>query len=218
MSNKKTKFYDLKDLKSYIDDFEYVYSPLSKTHCKFRQEEKYVSNYRNDEATMYSAAENEAPEFFYGVNPDEYAWIGLLSKERYTEGTVAKLHCYYDKFGVPMIMFADKCNKDEKGNNILDLYHEVVAWEEGCNIWEIKPSQNKAEWNIAPTLLAEPKFPIADKEPVEIIVKFGNKEIIATVNGHKYNLKIENMPESYHIGFAICEGIGHFYDFIIETK
>ena len=28
------------------------------------------------------------------------------------------------------------------------------------------------------------------------------KEITTTINGHKYNLKIDRMPESFYVGFA----------------
>ena len=50
MNRPVTKFYDLKNLEACMDDFRYVYSPFSKTHYKFRQDEGYISNFRNDEA------------------------------------------------------------------------------------------------------------------------------------------------------------------------
>ena len=214
-----TQFYDLKDLDACIDDFVYVYSPLSKTHNKFRQDDGYVSNYRNDEATMYSAEGVEVPDYFYGVNPDEFAWIGLLTKEKYAPGTKVTLHSFYDHFGGPLVSFTDQYTTDENGNNIFGLYFEVVGWQDGCNFWKVKPSLEKKEWSIDPTLMAEPKFHIDDKEMVETVVEFGVKEITATINGHSYNLKIDDMPDTFHVGFACCEaGIGHFCDFKIESK
>ena len=213
-----TKFYDLKNLEACMDDFRYVYSPFSKTHYKFRQDEGYISNFRNDEATKNSADGVEVPDYFYGVNPDEYAWIGLFSKEKYTAGTKVTLHSFYDHFGGPLVSFGDNYTTDENGHNIYGLYFEVVPWQDGCNYWQVEPSRVKKEWSIDPVLLAEPKFHIEDREMVETVVEFGVKEITTTINGHKYNLKIDRMPDSFHVGFANCEaGIGHFLDFKIET-
>lgn len=213
------KFYDFKDLEACIDDFEYVYSPLSKTHNKFRQDNGYISNYRNDESVINSALDADVPEYFYGVNPDEYAWIGLLSKEKYSAGTKVTLHSFFDSFGGPLVSFGDTYTTDENGNNIFGLYFEVVGWRDGCNFWKVKPSKVQKEWSIDPTLLAEPKFPVGDNVMVETVVEFGVKEITATINGNTFNLKIDDMPETFHVGFANCEaGIGHFCDFKIETK
>lgn len=212
------KYYDLSHLDSCIEDFEYVYSPLSKTHHKFRQDEGYISNFRNEELIKNSAEGVDVPDYFYGVNPDEFAWIGLLSKEKYTAGTKVTLHCFYDHFGGPLVSFGDTYTTDENGNNIFGLYFEVVPWQDGINFWQVKPSREKKEWSIDPILLAEPKFHLDDKEMIETVVLFGEKEITATVNGHVFNLKIEKMPETFHVGFANCEaGIGHFCDYSIET-
>lgn len=219
MNKPVTKFYDLKDLEACLDDFEYVYSPFSKTFNKFRQDDGYVSNYRNDEAIKNSALDADVPDYFYGVNPDEYAWIGLFSKEKYTAGTKVTLHSFYEKFGGPLVSFGDNYFKDDNGNYIYDLYYEVVAWQDGCNYWKIKPSKEKKEWAIDPTLLAEPKFHIDDKEMVETIVEFEEDGITTNINGNIYHLKIDNMPKSFHVGFACCEaGIGHFCDYKIEIK
>ena len=219
MNKTVSKFYDLKNLEVCMNDFRYVYSPFSKTFNKFRQDKDYVSNYRNDEATKNSADGVEVPDYFYGVNPDEYAWIGLFSKEKYSAGTKVTLHSFYDHFGGPLVSFGDSFSTDEKGHNIYGRYFEVVAGHDGCNYWEIAPAREKKEWAIDPILLAEPKFHIDDKEMVETVVEFGVKEINTTINGHKFNLKIDHLPDSFYVGFACCEaGIGHFLDFKIETK
>lgn len=219
MNRTITKFYDLSDLGACMEDFRYVYSPFSKTHYKFRQDEGYVSNFRNDEMTKNSADGVEVPDYFYGVNPDEYAWIGLFSREKYTAGTKVTLHSFYDHFGGPLVSFGDNYTTDENGHNIYGLYFEVVPWQDGCNYWQVEPSREKKEWSIDPVLLAEPKYHIEDGEMIETVVEFGVKEITTTINGHKYNLKIDRMPESFYVGFACCEaGIGHFVDFKIETE
>ena len=126
MNRQITKFYDLSNLKACMGDFRYVYSPFSKTHYEFRQDKGYVSNFRNDEMTKNSADGVEVPDYFYGVNPDEYAWIGLFSREKYTAGTKVMLHSFYDHFGGPLVSFGDNYTTDENGHNIYGLYFEVV--------------------------------------------------------------------------------------------
>lgn len=209
-------FYDLKDFESCKDDFMYIYSPICKAFGEFRQDADGLSSYRNDELIQQSAQDAEVPDYF-PVNPDEFAYISLLTKEKYSAGTVATLHCSFDKMGAPLIAFTNEVNSDGE-HNIYGLHFEVVAYDEGCNVWEIRPSKEDKEWPIDPTLIAEPKFTIEDKSPVEIKVEFGEKKIIATVNGHTSEVALENMPKEYYIGFTTCEGINHFYDFAIKSK
>lgn len=212
----ETVVYDLSHFEDYKDDFMYIYSPICKSFGEFKQDKDGLSSYRNDELIKNSAEGTDVPDYF-PVNPDEFAYISLLTNKKYSEGTVATLHCSFDKMGAPLIAFTDDINNDGE-HNIYGLHFEVVAFNEGCNVWEIRTSKDDKEWPIDPTLIAEPKFSIEDKTPVEIKVEFGKKEVIATVNGHTSQVKIDNMPESYHIGFTTCEGINHFYDFTIETK
>lgn len=211
------EFYDLKDFDACKGDFMYIYSPICKSFGEFRQAEDGLVSYRNDELIQKAAEGEEVPEFF-PVNPDEFAYISVLSNKKYSAGTKATLHCSFDRMGAPLIAFTDDITSDGE-HNIYGLHFEVVAYDEGCNVWEIKPAEDQTlEWPIDPVLIAEPKFPIADKSPVEIIVEFGKGEIKATVNGNTSTVKLAHMPESYHIGFTTCEGINHFYDFSIESK
>lgn len=138
----------------------------------------------------------------------------MMTKEKYTAGTEVTLHCSFDEMGAPLIAFTDDINNDGT-RNIYGLHFEVVAYNEGCNVWRIKPSAEAVEWPIDPTLIEEPKFEIPDGSPVEITVRFGEKQIDACVNGHWVNAVIEDLPESFHVGFTACEGINHFYDFSI---
>ncbi len=213
----KKVVYNLSKFDECKKDFMYIYSPICKAFGEFRQDADGLSSYRNDELVKNSAEGTDVPDYF-PVNPDEFAYISLLTNKKYSAGTKATLHCSFDKMGAPLIAFTDEVNNDGE-HNIYGLHFEVVAYDEGCNVWEIRPSKDEnKEWPIDPTLIAEPKFKIEDKSPVEIIVEFGEKEITATVNGHTSTVKLENMPENYHIGFTTCEGINHFYDFTIETK
>lgn len=208
-------FYDFKDYASVKEGFFYIYSPICKAFGEFKQDADGIVNFRNDESIAKSAGDTEVPSYFPD-NPDEFAYISMLTKEKYSVGTKVTLHCSFDKMGAPLVAFTDDINEGGE-HTIYGRHFEVVAYNDGCNVWEIRPSLETKEWPIDPTLIAEPKFPIADGEPVEIIVEFGDGEITETVNGHTETVTIPDMPDTFHVGITACEGINHFYDFTIET-
>lgn len=178
-----------------IQDFEYVYSPACKEYKIFQREPDCFVNERSK--TL-----------------NDYDYVSLLSKRRYEKGVKAVTHCSFEKMGAPLIVFSDDVSL-KNGRKMYGVHFEVVAYEEGCNIWYIYPDET-ARLGRTSVLIASSKFKIENGSRIEISVEVRNKKIIACVN--EMNLEVEHpeIPESCRIGITACEGINRFYDFEVE--
>ena len=148
------------------NEFFYAYSPACQSFTKFDFENDCILNRVN----------NDIDAGF------DYVSISLKQKERAPINI--STCCSFDKFGAPLIVITENLlEKDGKlfyGNHI-----EVVAYEEGINIWYIE-SDEKNVINVK--LLGEKKFIVKEKEKLDLIVKINQDAIIANI-GDNFNLE-----------------------------
>ena len=104
------------------DKFIYVSSPASKSKNKFIQKEDYMENSYNEEIK-------------------DYDYISIITKEKYNDGVTVRVKCSFDKFGAPLIVYTDDYKQLEDGSYQYGLHFEVVAYENGCNVWHIVPGK-----------------------------------------------------------------------------
>ena len=140
------------------DNFIYVSSPASKSKKKFVQKDNYVENTYNDEI-------------------QDFDYISMITKEKYEDGVTVKVKCSFDKFGAPLIVFTDDYKKLEDGSYQYGLHFEVVAYENGCNVWHIVPGKENEKSPIDVTKVNAIEFPVKEKSIIDLEVTIKNKKI-----------------------------------------
>lgn len=188
------KKYILKKDSWQSEDFAYVYSPVCKTFGKFMQEDDHIRNFTAD---------------------GEFEYISMISKTRYSTGAKIWLKCSFDSFGAPLIVLADDVKNDGQIKRY-GLHFEVVAYENGCNVWKIIPFPEKIERPIATTKIGTWAFKIEEESIVNISLQVEEKCFKIEVNGIEFEVKNDDIPENFHVGFTACEGINRLYEFSVE--
>ena len=178
------------------DEFIYVSSPASKSKKKFVQKENCIENTYNEEIK-------------------DFDYVSIITKEKYNNGVTVRVKCSFDTFGAPLIVITDDYKTLENGSYQYGLHFEVVAYENGCNIWHIVPG--KEEKNpIDVTKVNAIEFPIEDKSMIDMEVTIKSQKLYIRVNDQSFMAQHEEIPEQMHVGITACEGINQFYEFEVE--
>ena len=178
-------------------DFMYVFSPNSKSFVPFTFENGQAIN-RYDEKLK------------------DYEYVSIVTKEKYTDGVKISTKCSFDSFGAPLIVLSDDISVDENGRNKYGLHFEVVAYENGCNVWHIVPFPERTERPIKPTKIAFSTFSIPEKCEIDMSVTVQDGKIYIDINGEKLIAESPDLPKEFHIGITACEGINCFSSVTIE--
>lgn len=178
------------------EKFIYVSSPASKSKKKFIQKEDYIENSYNEEI-------------------QDFDYISMVTKEKYESGVTVRVKCSFEKFGAPLIVFTDDYTQLADRTYQYGLHFEVVAYENGCNVWHIVPG--KEEKNpIDVSKVNSLEFPIEDKSIIDMEVTIKGKKLWIRVNDKNFVAEHEDLPDSMHVGITACEGINQFYEMEIE--
>ncbi len=183
--------------KNLCDEFMYVYSPAVKDFKTFIQNEGNICN-----------------EFNKKINDWDY--ISIVTKEKYKSGCVVKTKCSFDKFGAPLIVFSDDITTDENGYKRYGHHYEVVAYEDGINVWCIDPDPSRVERPIAPKRIAFAEFPVEAGKEIELEVEICEGKIISRMLGCELVAEDCGIPAEFHVGITACEGKNYFYGFSVE--
>ena len=176
----------------------YITSPASKSKKKFVQKEAYVENTYNEEV-------------------QDYDYISMITKQRYEMGTTIRVKCSFDKFGAPLIVFTDDYKQLNDGTYQYGLHFEVVAYENGCNVWHIVPGKDEKN-PILVTKVNAIEFPIEDKSMIDMEVTIQEKKLLIRVNNETFTAEHDDIPSKMHVGITACEGMNQFYEFEVESK
>lgn len=180
-----------------LDEFEYAYSPACKDHVQFDQHADCIANYKEE-------------------TTDDFAYVSVIHKEKCAAGAKVTIKCAFGKFGAPLMVFTNDVSSNQDGSKLYGLHFEVVAYENGCNIWHIVPDPSNTERPIKTTKVAFEEFAIQENELIEIGVYFEKGRIVSVINGHEIVCENEDIPEEFYVGFTGCEGPNRFYEMIIE--
>ena len=178
------------------DKFIYVSSPASKSKKKFVQKEEYIENTYNEEIK-------------------DFDYISIITKEKYNDGVTVRVKCSFDTFGAPLIVITDDCRTLEDGCYQYGLHFEVVAYENGCNVWHIVPGKEDKN-PIDVTKVNAIEFQIEDKSLIDMEVTIKDKKMFIHVNNQSLVAEHKDIPEQMHVGITACEGINQFYKFEVE--
>lgn len=174
-------------------DFRCVYSPRWIAGTKPKQENDCITN---------------------GINPTngEYDYVSLMTEEKYKTGVRLETTCSFDSFGAPLIVISDDMFKREDGEWYFGIHYEIVLYEKGINVWEINYNPDVMEWHKVMGL----DFLVSEKEPHTFSVKVLDKMLDITMGEQHVLLRMKHLPEEFHVGITLCEGINRFYEFGIE--
>lgn len=179
------------------EKFIYITSPVSKSKNKFIQKEDCIENSYNEEIK-------------------DYDYISIITKEKYSDGVTVRVKCSFDKFGAPLLVFTDDYKQMEDRGYQYGLHFEVVAYENGCNVWHIVPG--KEEKNpIDVTKVDSREFAIADKSVIDMEVTIKDKKLFIRVNDETFVAEHEDIPKQMYVGITACEGVNQFYEFEVES-
>ena len=179
------------------EDFMYVYSPICKVFKEFIAEDECIKNSYNDDIK-------------------DWDYISIVTKDKYSSGTTVSTVCSFDKYGAPLIVFTDDIVNDENGIRRYGHHYEVVAYENGINIWSIVPWHERGERPIKPTKIAFLEFPVKEDDFFELKVKVDSDKITVNMCGQTLEVNDAQIPEEFHIGITACEGVNKFREFTIE--
>ena len=182
-------------------DFFYVSSLITKSNTVFRTEKNCIANSYNEQL-------------------GEWDYISILTKEKYPQGTILSTKCLVESYGAPLIVFSDDITCAEDGRNYYGVHFEIVAYEQGCNVWKITPDEHAPnDLPIRMDRIGFLEFPIEGGSIIDLSVWVSGGAIHVRINGNEFSVADPDLPQTFHVGLTACEGVNRFYDFqIIQSK
>jgi hypothetical protein len=179
------------------DEFFYCYSPQAKSRGVFYREDGCIKN-------------------AYNHDVNDYEYTTAMLKERLSVGNRIVVECDFEKRGAPLIVITDKIYTKD-GVAYYGEHFEVVAFEEGCNVWHNTPS---GEEDPKRALITEKvhfeSIPTPNKSRVVLSVEFLDEEIKVEMNSAAFSVSLPGMPGEFYFGITACEGINRFYGLRVE--
>ena len=147
----------------------------------------------------------------------DYDYIGIAMTEPTVGDCTVTTHCSFEKFGAPLIVLADGI-RTEGAYRLYGAIYEIVAYEEGCNVWRIlpEPDPEKSERRYTVRKIAHKPFFVEAGTTLEMSVRVHGKHAFVTVNDYSFDVALPDLPDAYYVGLTACEGINRFYDLTVE--
>ena len=181
-------------------DLPMTYAPMCKDRsARIRQEDDCIMSSMNEKL-------------------GDYDYIGIAMTEPTRGDCTIRTQCSFVKYGAPLIVLADGVHTDENGTRLYDAIYEVVAWENGCNVWRIVPvpDPNHPARGYTVTNITRESFAVEPGSRVDMCVKVRGKEIDVTVNDYAFTVGVPDLPDAYFVGITLCEGENRFYSLSVE--
>ena len=176
-------------------EFFYAYSPRCQSFTQFDLNKDFITNRTNSDIDA------------------GFDYVSISLKQKQSAPLNLSTECEFDVFGAPLIVIAENVFEND-GKIFYGDHIEVVAYEEGINVWFIKPNKKKI---TAVKLIAQKKFLVKEKEKFTLNVEVKNGEIIAKI-GDNVLIVPYKLPKEFYVGITACEGINKFYNFNVESK
>lgn len=187
------KYIDFKE-NAWENELDYVYSYRYKQRTKFIQKDGYIES--STDATM----------------PDGFDYITLMLKDKYKKGIKITTTTYFEKYGAPIILIANKLDFANNEFPLLNDYIEVVIWEKGINVWKHDVADGKDTW----FLMDSKEFIVEKATPVTFSVKLEDGRLIANCGTQTLAVNTDLINDEVYVGIQACEGINRFYSLTIE--
>lgn len=173
------------------NDFEYVDSLRTPCGATFMQETDCIVNDTQKE------------------NINDHNYVSLLHGRVMTLPAEVETECLFERFGAPLIVLTDDVRVAEDGRKVYGHHFEVVAYEEGINVWELNGTEQ-------PLKIAYARFPVTAGEKLTLRVRLNPGRITAELNGQVLEAKAERLPMNLRAGITGCEGVNRFYRFTVS--
>ena len=174
--------------------------------------------------TCYTFRYQEAPAFAQredhignAVNPEHkegFDNISLVTKERYTSGVKASLRCAFEGLGCPEIILVPEVENCPDGVARYGACFEIVLYKNGVNIWRhYMDEEHHCSWHKRLGV----QIPVAENEQHTLCVEVKENGLEFSVDGWKTFLRVDDVPERFHIGMTMCEGLVRLYEWNVEV-
>lgn len=178
-------------------EFFYCYSPQAKARIELECDGCCLKNGFNE-------------------STGDYDYLTAITYKKYGCGTVISAECDFDHFGAPMLVITNDIWESD-GSKLLGLHFEVVAYNDGCNVWHIERDDSSARGIKAKKIMHD-GFKISDGELVKMTVRILEGELLININGHSSAVRCENFPRQFYVGFTAGEGVNRFYNFSVSEE
>ena len=149
---------------------------------------------------------------------NDYDYIGLAMTEPTVGDSTITARCSFEGYGAPLIVLADGVHTDEVGRRRYDAIYEVVAYENGCNVWRILPvpDPSRPERDFTVINITRQTFAVAGGSMIDMTIRVREKRIFVTVNDYSFDVELPDLPSEYYVGVTTCEGLNRFYELTVE--
>lgn len=138
--------------------------------------------------------------------------ISLITRDTFTAGTKAEIVCSFEGLGCPEIIIVPETDACDDGAVRYGACFETVLWCNGYNVWRHYRDEGRCHWHRRLGLT----YPVATGEKHTLTVEYQAKYMIITVDGFSTTLRVDDLPERYHVGVTVCEGIAKIHSLKIE--
>ena len=140
--------------------------------------------------------------------------ISLLSRKTYSAGAKATLRCSFEDRGCPEIIIAENMEMCEDGAMRYGECFEMVLYRNGINIWRHYRENGKCSYYKRLAV----EYPVAENQIHEMTLQVIPPRLIFTLDGQQTMLRVDDLPQSFHMGLTGCEGIARLYSLKIEES
>ena len=151
-----------------------------------------------------------------GINlemKDGFDYLSLLSKEKYSFGTEITVRCSFLENAAPLIVISDSLDLCEDGAYRYGNFFEIVLYKNGINVWRLWKNENGK--TVGHKRLGA-AFPVTENEIHTISVRLEKSYIIISFDGMLFDMRAEDLFDSFHVGTTGGEGACRFYDMKID--
>ena len=136
----------------------------------------------------------------------QHNYISLLSNEYFSAPVTLTTVCSFEKFGAPLIVISDDVKPAPDGFPAYGHHFEVVAFEEGINVWELNGTDK-------PIKAAFARFPVEAGKKLTLTVKAETGKLLIDLDGNRLEAELPSLPSRFRAGITACEGVNRFYMF-----
>lgn len=142
------------------------------------------------------------------THPEGFDNMALIAREVYNGAVHASLTCAFEDCGCPEIILVPHPERTSDGNLFYGECYEVVLYKNGVNIWRHLREDGKCHWHLTLGV----NFPVAENEKHTLDVTVKGGYVSVCVDAMEFTIRIDDMFDSFFVGFAACEGVVRFYD------
>ncbi len=168
--------------------------------------------HRYQETPEFTQLEDAVANRENPAHKEGYDNISLLTKEKWTAGTSAQIVCAFEGIGCPEIIIVPQTDLCEDDAIRYGACFEVVLWKNGFNVWRHYREEGRCFWHKRLGLT----FPVAENEKHTLRVEVKAQYLVITVDGFETTLRVEDLPERFHMGITVCEGIARVYSLSVQ--